>query len=74
LFREIDQHLAYIGGVFLILRAAMVAASTQMVLSAGLLITLAVIQILRALREERIIFGYAAYAIQVPYRLVPGVW
>lgn len=45
-----------------------------MALSAGLLITLAVIQILRALREERIISGYPAYALQVPYRLVPGVW
>ena len=44
------RHPMYLGE--LVLRAALVAASTQMVLSAGLLITLAVIQILRALREK----------------------
>ncbi|MCL4559853.1 MAG: DUF1295 domain-containing protein [Chloroflexi bacterium] len=66
------RHPMYLGE--LVLRAALVAASTQMVLSAGLLIALAVIQILRALREERIISGYPAYASQVTYRLVPGVW
>ncbi len=66
------RHPMYLGE--LLLRAALVAASTETLLAACLLITLALIQILRALREERIISGYSAYACQVPYRLVPGVW
>ncbi len=69
---RIVRHPMYLGE--LVLRAALVAASTQVLLAAGLLIILAVIQILRAIREERILTGYGAYASQVPYRLVPGVW
>ena len=66
------RHPMYLGE--LVLRAALVAASTQTLMAAGLLIALAVIQILRALREERIITGYSVYASQVIYRLLPGVW
>lgn len=38
------------------------------------LIAIAVIQIVRIAREERILDGYAGYAEQVRYRLVPFVW
>ena len=69
---RIVRHPMYLGE--LVLRAALVAASIQVLPAAGLLIALAVIQILRAVREEQIISGYNAYASQVPYRLVPGVW
>lgn len=69
---RIVRHPMYLGE--LILRAALVTASTQVLLAIGLLTALVVIQILRALREEHIINGYDTYARQVPYRLVPGVW
>ncbi len=69
---RIVRHPMYLGE--LVLRAALVAASTQVLPAAGLIIALAVIQILRAVREEQIITGYDAYASQVPYHLVPGVW
>ena len=69
---RIVRHPMYLGE--LVLRAALVIASTQALLATGSLITLAVIQVLRILREERILTGYGAYASQVPYRLVPGVW
>jgi hypothetical protein len=58
----------------LILRLALVSASPQLVLSVALLAVLTAIQALRAVREEHIILGYAAYALQVRYRLLPGVW
>lgn len=38
------------------------------------LVAIAVIQIVRIAREERILDGYAGYAEQVRYRLVPFVW
>lgn len=38
------------------------------------LIAIAVIQMVRIAREERILDGYAGYAQQVRYRLVPFVW
>jgi protein-S-isoprenylcysteine O-methyltransferase Ste14 len=69
---RIVRHPMYLGE--LVLRAALVTASTQVLPAAGLLIVLVVIQILRAVREEQIITGYDAYASQVPYHLVPGVW
>ena len=69
---RIVRHPMYLGE--LVLRAALVIASSQVLISAGLLITLAVIQILRAIREEHLLTGYDTYASQVPYRLVPGVW
>jgi protein-S-isoprenylcysteine O-methyltransferase Ste14 len=69
---RIVRHPMYLGE--LVLRTALVTASTQVLPAAGLLIVLVVIQILRAVREEQIITGYDAYASQVPYHLVPGVW
>jgi protein-S-isoprenylcysteine O-methyltransferase Ste14 len=69
---RIARHPMYLGE--LILRAALVAASPQVLIASGLLITLAAIQIMRVLREERIISGYATYTGQVPYRFVPGIW
>jgi len=69
---RIVRHPMYLGE--LVMRAALVAASSQVLIAAGLLITLAMIQILRAIREEHILIGYHTYASKVPYRLVPGVW
>ena len=66
------RHPMYLGE--LVLRAALVVASPQVFTAAGLLITLVAIQVVRALREEHIISGYAVYASQVAYRLLPGVW
>jgi protein-S-isoprenylcysteine O-methyltransferase Ste14 len=66
------RHPMYLGE--LILRAALVATSPQPLIASGLLVILAAIQILRARREENIITGYAAYACQVHFRLIPGVW
>jgi protein-S-isoprenylcysteine O-methyltransferase Ste14 len=66
------RHPMYLGE--LILRAALVVSSPQLVLAGTLLIALIVIQIIRALREERIINTYDAYASRVRYRLIPGVW
>jgi protein-S-isoprenylcysteine O-methyltransferase Ste14 len=69
---RIVRHPMYLGE--LLLRTALVADSSQVLIATGLLITLAVIQIIRVLREEYIISGYAIYAGQVPYRFLPGVW
>ncbi len=69
---RIVRHPMYLGE--LILRASLVAVSSQVLLATGFLITLAVIQIWRAIREEHLLTGYDNYALQVPYRLVPGVW
>lgn len=66
------RHPMYLGE--LILRAALVASSPQPLLAGALLIVLALIQIMRARREERIITGYTTYARQVRFRLIPGVW
>jgi protein-S-isoprenylcysteine O-methyltransferase Ste14 len=69
---RIVRHPMYLGE--LVLRSALVAASPHVLLAVSFLIILAVIQILRALREEHILTGYDAYTSRVPYRLVPGVW
>jgi protein-S-isoprenylcysteine O-methyltransferase Ste14 len=66
------RHPMYLGE--LVLRAALVATSPQPLIACGMLVALATIQVLRARREERIISGYTAYASQVHYRLIPGVW
>lgn len=66
------RHPMYLGE--LVLRAALVAASPQTLIAAGSLLALAAIQILRALREERILSGYPEYAYRVSYRLIPGIW
>jgi protein-S-isoprenylcysteine O-methyltransferase Ste14 len=66
------RHPMYLGE--LALRLALVSTSPQPFLAAGLFIALAAIQVLRAIREELIISGYPAYALQVRFRLIPGVW
>ena len=66
------RHPMYLGE--LVLRMALVAASPQPLISIALWVVLVVIQILRAGREEHIISGYSAYARQVRFRLIPGVW
>ena len=66
------RHPMYLGE--LILRAALVASAPQPLLAGALLIVLIFIQVIRALREERIIDAYSIYASWVRYRLIPGVW
>ena len=66
------RHPMYLGE--LVLRLALVSTSPQPYLAAGLFVALAAIQVLRAVREERIIADYPKYAAQVRYRLLPGVW
>jgi protein-S-isoprenylcysteine O-methyltransferase Ste14 len=66
------RHPMYLGE--LILRAALLVGSPQPVLAGVMLFVLITIQILRIQREERIIRGYDRYAVQVRFRLVPGVW
>ena len=66
------RHPMYLGE--LVLRLALVSTSLQPYLATGLFVTLATIQILRAVREELIIAGYPEYAGRVRFRLIPGVW
>ena len=66
------RHPMYLGE--LILRAALVITSPQPLLAATLLFALMIIQVARALREERIINAYKTYSGRVRYRLIPGVW
>jgi protein-S-isoprenylcysteine O-methyltransferase Ste14 len=66
------RHPMYLGE--LVLRLALVSTSPQPLLAAGLFLALATIQVLRAIREEHIISDYPAYALQVRFRLIPGVW
>jgi protein-S-isoprenylcysteine O-methyltransferase Ste14 len=66
------RHPMYLGE--LILRTALVVTSPDPLLAGALLVTLVIIQIARALREERIIDTYSNYASRVRYRLIPGVW
>lgn len=66
------RHPMYLGE--LVLRLTLVSTSPQPFLAAGLFLALAAIQVLRAIREEQIISGYPAYAHQVRFRLIPGVW
>ncbi len=66
------RHPMYLGE--LVLRLALVSTSPQPFLAAGLFLALTAIQVLRAIREEHIISDYPAYAVQVRFRLIPGVW
>jgi len=66
------RHPMYLGE--LILRSALVVSSPQPLLAGALLVALIMIQVIRALREERIINTYSTYANRVRYRLIPGVW
>ena len=69
---RIVRHPMYLGE--LLLRFALLAASPQPGTALILLCVLAMIQLIRAQREEAIIAGYPEYARQVPFRLIPGVW
>jgi len=66
------RHPMYLGE--LVLRTALVGTSPRPWMAVVLLAVLIGIQAVRAQREERIIAGYPAYADQVRYRLLPGVW
>lgn len=66
------RHPVYTGE--LMLRLALAVQSPQPLLALLLWLALAVIQVLRARREETILGGYAGYAGAVRYRLLPGVW
>lgn len=66
------RHPMYLGE--LVLRLALVATSPQPYTAAGLFLILCFIQMLRAVREERIIAGYPQYAGLVRFRLIPGIW
>ncbi len=66
------RHPMYLGE--LLLRGALVAGAPDQVLALILTGCLALIQVLRILREEQMISGYPLYAAQVRFRLLPGVW
>ncbi len=66
------RHPMYLGE--LLLRGALVASAPNLVLALLLTVCLALIQVLRIQREEGIIRGYAIYAAQTRFRLLPGVW
>jgi protein-S-isoprenylcysteine O-methyltransferase Ste14 len=66
------RHPIYLGE--LIMRSTYLLGSPQPVLVSAMLIVLIIIQILRIHREERIICGYDQYAMEVRFRLLPGVW
>jgi protein-S-isoprenylcysteine O-methyltransferase Ste14 len=69
---KLVRHPMYLGE--LLLRGALVAAVPDLLPALGLGLCLAAIQVLRILREEKLIQGYPAYAGQVRFRLIPGVW
>ncbi len=58
----------------LLLRGALVASAPNLAIALLLAVCLAMIQVLRIFREERMIRGYPLYAAQVRYHLLPGVW
>ncbi len=66
------RHPMYLGE--LLLRGALVAGAPDLVFALLFTGCLALIQVLRIQREEQIIRGYALYAAQVHFRLLPGVW
>lgn len=69
---RIVRHPMYLGE--LLLRGALVATAPNLPIALGLAGCLALIQVLRIQREERIIRDYSSYAAQVRFRLLPGVW
>jgi len=66
------RHPMYLGE--LLLRGALAISAPDLVMALLLTLCLAGIQVLRILREERVIRGYEAYAEQTRFRLLPGVW
>jgi protein-S-isoprenylcysteine O-methyltransferase Ste14 len=66
------RHPMYLGE--LVIRGALVATAPEPMRAWLLLLTLAGIQVLRILREERILTSYDNYAARVRFRLLPGIW
>jgi isoprenylcysteine carboxyl methyltransferase (ICMT) family protein YpbQ len=66
------RHPMYLGE--LLLRGTLAASAPDLVIALLLTLFLAGIQVVRILREERILRGYEAYAEQTRFRLLPGVW
>lgn len=66
------RHPMYLGE--LLLRGALIASAPNPILAVLLTACLALIQALRIQREESILHGYAIYAAQTRFRLLPGVW
>lgn len=65
------RHPMYLGE--LAYRLVLVIASFSL-WGLAMFVSLTVVQILRVLREERIISGYDTYKVNVRWRLLPGVW
>ena len=65
------RHPMYLGE--LVYQASCVAGSFT-ILRLGLLLGFVYLEIIRILREERLIAGYARYAEQTRWRLLPGIW
>jgi protein-S-isoprenylcysteine O-methyltransferase Ste14 len=66
------RHPMYLGE--LVIRGALIATAPELIRALLLLLTLAGIQALRILREERILTSYDNYAARVRFRLLPGIW
>jgi protein-S-isoprenylcysteine O-methyltransferase Ste14 len=66
------RHPMYLGE--LLLRGAMAISAPNLVMALLLTLCLALIQVVRIRREERIIRGYNEYATQTRFCLLPGVW
>jgi hypothetical protein len=68
---RIVRHPMYLGE--LVYLAARVAGAFSW-LHFGLLVGLGILQVMRILREERLITDYADYTRRTRWRLLPGVW
>ena len=69
------RHPAYVGGVALYLATPVMLGSLWALIPGGLS---AVLMVVRTVLEDKMLLneldGYKAYAVQVRYRLLPGVW
>jgi protein-S-isoprenylcysteine O-methyltransferase Ste14 len=69
------RHPAYVGGVALYLATPVMLGSLWALIPGGLS---AVLMVVRTALEDKTLLneldGYEAYAVQVRYRLLPGVW
>ena len=68
---RIVRHPMYLGE--LVYQASCVAGNFT-ILRLGLLLAFACLEVMRILREERLIAGYSSYARQTRWRLLPGIW
>ncbi len=65
------RHPIYLGEIVMAVGGLLAAPTKD---GAMMVIALIIIQVLRILREERVIAGYSAYVKDVRWRLLPGVW